>query len=181
MENPMAQKISKIYHLLWPHKLFTVTNEDTTAFFRRYSPLSNHYSCNFEVNGEIFTSMEKYLMTQKAKLFGDVQTLDQMRKVDDPVTLKHLGKSVKNFSAPTWNKEIDNFLTTGLYCKFFQNSDLCDILKATGNTILAEANPNDRKFGVGLPLFSKDIWDRSKWRGENKLGITLMRMRDALQ
>ena len=162
-------------------KLFTVTNKDTTAFFRCYSPLFNQYSCNFEVNGEIFTSMEKYLMTQKAKLFGDVQTLDQMRKVDDPVTLKHLGKSVKNFSAPTWNKEIDNILTTGLYCKFSQNSNLCDVLKATGNTTLAEVNPNDRKFGVGLPLFSKDIWDRSKWHGENKLGIALMQMRDAVK
>ena len=65
-------------------KLFTITNEGITVFFRCYRSLSNHDCCNFEVNGKIFTSMEKYLMVQKAKLFNDIQTLEKMRKEDDP-------------------------------------------------------------------------------------------------
>ena len=137
--------------------LFTITNEGITAFFRCYSPLSNHYGCNFEVNGEIFTSMEKYLMVQKAKLFNDIQTLERMRKEDDPVILKHLGKSVKSFNAVMWNKEIDTILTEGLNIKFTRNEDLCDFLKATGDNVLSEVNPMDKTFGVGLSLFIKDI------------------------
>ena len=49
-----------------------------------------------------------------------------------------------------------------------------------GKTVLVEANPNDKKFAVGKSLFSKDIWDSSKWNGENKLGKALMKIREAL-
>ena len=161
-------------------KLFTVNKKDITAFFRCYSPLSNHYRCKFEVNGESFSSMEKYIMMEKAQIFGDVHTLDQMRNEHDPVTLKRLGKTVKNFDVRIWNEAIDSILARGLHAKFTQNDGLCAFLRNTGNTELVEANPNDKKFAVGLSLFSKDIWDPSRWKGENKLGTALMRVRDAL-
>ena len=161
-------------------KLFTVTQDDTTAFFRCYSPLSNHYSCHFEVNGENYSSMEKFIMMQKAHLFGDDQSVEQMRMEDDPVALKRLGKTVKDFEPKKWNREIDNILATGLQAKFTQSDVLCDFLKNTGKTVLVEANPNDKKFAVGKSLFSKDIWDSSKWNGENKLGKALMKIREAL-
>ena len=162
-------------------KLFTLTNEDKTAFFRGYSPLSNHYECKFEVRGETYTSMEKYLMVQKAKLFKDVQILEQMKTEDDPVKLKHMGKTVKNFNSAAWIKEIDIILYDGLYSKFSQNKDLGNFLKNTGKTVLAEANPHDRVFSVGLSLFSKDIWNTENWCGKNKLGNTLMKVRDMLK
>ena len=120
-------------------------------------------------------------MMEKAQLFGDEQLLDQMRKEDDPVALKRLGKTVKNFDAKRWNEEIDNILAAGLQAKFTQNDGLCDFLRKTGDTVLVEANPNDNKFAVGLSLFSKDIWDPSRWNGENKLGTALMRVRDMLK
>ena len=160
-------------------KLFTINKKDITAFFRCYSPLSNHHRCKFEVNGELFSSMEKF-MVEKAHLFGDAHALDQTRREDDPVKLKTLGNTIQNFDAKAWNEEIDNILARGLQAKFTQNDDLCDFLRNTGNTKLVEANPNDKKFAVGLSLFSKDIWDPSRWNGENKLGIALMRVRDSL-
>ena len=161
-------------------KLFTVTNRGITAFFRSFSPLSNHYRSNFEVKGQKYTSMEKYLMTQKAQLFGDNEALEQMKKEDDPVTLKKLGKAVKNFSASTWISNADQFLMEGLQAKFSQNKDLGCFLKATGKATLAEANPHDRIFAIGQPLFKKDVWDKNTWIGENKLGKALMNVRDNL-
>ena len=162
-------------------KLFTVTKEGITAFFRSYSPLSNHYKCSFQVGGETYTSMEKYLMIQKAKLFEDSQMLEQMKTEDDPVKLKHLGKMVKNFNSSTWMKEVDNILADGLYSKFSQNKDLSDFLRDTGSNVLAEANPNDKAFSVGLSLFTKDIWNMDNWCGKNKLGKALMKTRGTLE
>ena len=109
---------------LFTDKLFTVNKKNITAFFRCYSPLSNHYRCKFEVNGESFSSMEKYIMIEKAWLFGDANTLDQMRKENDPVALKRLGKTVKNFPVKMWNEAIDSILARGLYAKFAQNDGL---------------------------------------------------------
>ena len=120
-------------------------------------------------------------MTQKAKLFKDTEMLQQMQTEDDPVKLKHLGKMVKNFSSVTWMKEVDKILYDGLHSKFSQNKHLHDFLKDTGNTVLAEANPNDKIFAIGLPLFTKDTWNTEKWCGKNKLGKALMKVRDNLE
>ena len=40
--------------------LFTPTKNGITAFFSKYSPLSNFYPCKFEINGASFDTMERY-------------------------------------------------------------------------------------------------------------------------
>ena len=109
-------------------------------------------------------------MIQKARLFGDSDTLKKMESEDDPVALKHLGKTIKDFSASIWKENIDGLLAKGLSAKFTQNEDLSMALKDTCTTILVEANPNDKIFGVGQSLFGKNIWDKQTWCGENKMG-----------
>ena len=53
---------------LKPEHLFTTTQHGITAFFTKNSPLSNHYSCKMQVNGEVYCCMEQYLMSSKAEL-----------------------------------------------------------------------------------------------------------------
>ena len=63
-----------------------------TAFFSRYSKLSNHYPCEFTCNGLSYSSVEQCLMHNKAKLFGDHQTATAIMKSCDPADAKALGK-----------------------------------------------------------------------------------------
>ena len=51
--------------------LCTKENNDTTAFFQKGSPFSNHHQCNFVVDGERFNCVQQYLMAAKAELFGN--------------------------------------------------------------------------------------------------------------
>ena len=59
------------------------------------------------------------------------------------------------------------------YLKFAQNPMLLDHLLSTGEKTIIEAS-NDVKWGVGVHLSRKNVFDSSKWNGENRLGHILM-------
>jgi ribA/ribD-fused uncharacterized protein len=55
---------------------------------------------------------------------------------------------------------------------------MASLLKGTGNAMLVEAAPGDSNWGIG---FSEDAApDNKKSWGKNRLGMTLMKVRDAL-
>ena len=73
-----------------------------------------------------------------------------------------------------WNNRTKH---RSMEAKFLQNTDLKQVLMDTGERTLGEANPSDTMFGIGLSLRSNEAMDRSKWRGVNLLGQTLMDIR----
>ena len=161
--------------------LFNVSRNGITGFFRSYSKLSNHFKCTFNVRDVAYTSMEQFLMYEKARVFNDQEKLYEIQKENNPVLIKQRGKEVKNFKQDVWESEIETILITGLTAKFLQNEELLCFLKATGQTLLAEANPHDRLFGVGLSLYDKGLWNQDDWKGKNQLGMALMKVRDMLK
>ena len=60
-----------------------------------------------------------------------------------------------------------------------KNERLRAALLATGDTILVEASPYDRIWGIGRGESDPLIADESAWRGLNLLGVALMKVRDA--
>ena len=161
-------------------RLFTKTQNNVTAFFRSYSRFSNHFKCNFVVNGVLYSSMEQYIMAEKARLFGDTQTLDKIMDTHEPEVIKRYGHNIKNFKRSDWMCEIEAVLTKGLTAKFGQNEDLRELLKSTGTNTLAEANPNDKVDGIGLSLQDSRVFNKKEWPGQNRLGKALMIVRDSL-
>ena len=49
---------------------------------------------------------------------------------------------------------------------------------STKNTILVEASPYDKIWGVGLGVDDPLILDNKNWKGENLLGFILTNVRD---
>jgi ribA/ribD-fused uncharacterized protein len=65
--------------------------------------------------------------------------------------------------------------------KYSSNDHLKTVLLETGDKIIVEASPYDRIWGVGLGENDPKILDQSKWRGQNKLGQVLMKVREKLR
>ena len=71
-------------------------------------------------------------------------------------------------------------MKSGLKAKFEQNITLRESLKATDDSVIMEANPADTYWGAGLSLNNQDIWDLTKWKGQNKLGKLLSEVREEI-
>lgn len=142
--------------------------------------LSNWYPSRFCVEGITFTSMEQYMMYQKAVCFHDAEIADQILGTDDVAQIKALGRLVKGYNDNHWNGVRQIIVYEGLYAKFSQNKDLKRQLLATGSSFLAECAVKDRIWGIGLSMHDPDRLDRSKWNGQNLLGYALMMVRKKL-
>jgi ribA/ribD-fused uncharacterized protein len=152
-----------------------------TFFWRNRSPFSNWYPSVFTHNGVTYTRGEQYMMHMKALMFGDLEIAARIMETDDPAVHKALGRQVKGYVDAVWAAKRVDIMVEGLTSKFSQNSRLKETLLATGDTEIVEASPVDRIWGIGLEESDPRALDKSKWLGQNLLGITLMRVRDELR
>ena len=146
-----------------------------------YGYMSNWYPSKFTLNGIEYTSMEQYMMHQKAMVFKDAQTAQEILKTSDVARIKQLGRGVKNYDDHIWNGVRQIVVYEGLLAKFSQNPDLKAQLLATGSAILAEFAGKDVIWGIGMNTHDQDRYDRTKWRGTNLLGYSLMMVREKLR
>jgi len=124
---------------------------------------------------------EKAIMETKAALMGDLEILREIDKVDDPKSCKALGRGVRNFDDELWKRHLEQTAFEVVRQKFESQKGLRDLLLSTGNSILAEAAPNDCIWGIGLRLTDSRVKDPSQWCGRNILGTALMQTRDHLR
>ena len=143
-----------------------------------YGYLSNWYRSDFEKDGIRFSSMEQYMMYQKALCFRDEKIAAEVLKTDDVGRIKELGRQVSNYDESRWNGKRQILVYEGLLAKFEQNEDLKAQLKSTGDAILAECAVKDRIWGIGLSMKDPDRLDVKKWHGTNLLGYALMIVRE---
>jgi ribA/ribD-fused uncharacterized protein len=135
---------------------------------------------NFTVNEIVYSCTEQYMMAEKARLFGDTDTEAEIMSATKPNDFKRLGRKVKNFDQTTWEKSAFNIVVEGNIAKFQQNPELLAILLATGNSILVEASPYDKIWGIGMKSSDKRATTPTQWLGDNLLGQALMKVRDRL-
>lgn len=145
-----------------------------------YGFLSNWYLSKFEVSGVVYSSMEQYMMYQKAICFHDEIVAGQILETDDVSIIKQLGRSVSGYDDTTWNGVRQIVVYEGLKAKFLQNEELRNLLKKTGDAILAECAVKDRIWGIGLSMTDLSRFDKNKWKGQNLLGYSLMMVRDSI-
>ena len=142
--------------------------------------LSNWYLSEFSADGEKFSSMEQFMMYQKAKYFKDEEVARQILATEDAAQIKKLGRQVSGYNENYWNGIRQIVVYKGLRAKFTQNQELKERLKDTGDALLVECAVKDKIWGVGLSMKDPDRFERETWRGENLLGYTLMMVREEL-
>ena len=165
---------------LLPAYVFTPRAMGVTAFFSKSSPLSNHYPAPFIFEERKFHSSEQCFMFQKATYLKirKLQTEYCSQKLQS--RQRRIDKRITNFNNKLWHSVAEECMFKAVLSKFSQNEDLADFLRATGNTELVEANPSDTFWGAGMALRDKNIFCKEMWRGKNRAGMVISRMRSHL-
>ena len=142
--------------------------------------LSNWYLSKFEVSGVVYSSMEQYMMYQKAICFHDEIVAGQILEPDNVSEIKQFGRIVSGYDDTTWNGIRQIIVYEGLKAKFSQNEELQNLLKQTGDAILVECAVKDRIWGIGLSMTDPSRFNKDKWKGQNLLGYSLMMVRKSI-
>lgn len=146
--------------------------------------LSNWYRLStpfVDSEGRQFPTNEHYMMYRKAVLFNDVEIADEILSVDTPAEAKNLGRQVRNFVDSTWLLNALSIVIDGCALKFNHCPHARSVLLATGDKILVEAAPRDRRWGIGMGKSNEKRLDPNTWRGQNLLGEALMTARDQIR
>lgn len=145
-----------------------------------YGCFSNWYPSPFEYAGTKYSSSEQFMMFQKVMMFGQYVLGQKILETDDPKEQKHLGRThFPEFNAEVWDRNCYTIVKRGILAKFQQNEDIKQVLLDTGNSVLVEASPLDRIWGVGIGV--KKAADVRTWQGRNLLGRALMEVREDLK
>lgn len=152
-----------------------------TFFWKNRSPFSNWYPSIFTYGGQTFSCGEQFMMWAKAFTFHDLETVDKIMKTSSHKEHQELGRQVKEYDDEIWADMRYQVMVLGLYAKFSQNERLKELLLATGDTIIAEASPSDKIWGIGLVADDPLAQDMKNWKGQNLLGKVLMEVREKLK
>ena len=150
--------------------------------YDKYGCFSNWYQAGFDYAGRHYANSEQFMMYQKVMMFGKCEIAEKIMKTGDPGKCKKLaGQKFPEFDSTIWEKTCYTAVKRGVKAKFAQNEDILEILLGTGNAILAECSPYDKKWGIGINLNNSDCRVIAKWRGKNLLGRILMEVREELR
>jgi ribA/ribD-fused uncharacterized protein len=141
---------------------------------------SQWWPAPFKTDGGRYPTAEHYMMAEKARLFGDLEMLERIRRTDDPAEAKKLGRKVRGFDAERWDAVAFERVVSGNLAKFGQNRPLKSYLLATGDKVLVEASPLDRIWGIGIAAGDPRAANPAEWQGKNLLGFALMAVRAEL-
>jgi len=146
-----------------------------------HGPLSNWYMEDFVYDGVTYNCGEQLMMATKAKLFKDEAMLAEIMACTTPRKQKSLGRLVANFDAEVWMKHSEDLLFPGLLAKFTTSPTCQQAILSTQDLLIVEASPYDQVWGIGLSKDAAEARDRKKWKGLNKLGNLLTKIRDQLK
>jgi len=144
-------------------------------------PLSQWAKSNFVIDGVMYVTAEQYMMAQKALLFKDYSSYNDIMLTTSPLHQKRIGRSVKDFNKEVWESVAKDIVYRANYAKFTQNVGLYDYLMSTNDKVLVEASPDDKIWGIGLFETDPRALDRNQWLGTNWLGEILTNVREDIK
>lgn len=142
--------------------------------------LSQWWPSPFSVEDINFPTAEHYMMSEKARLFGDEDTFRRILSTTDPRRAKSFGRRVHDFDDRIWVELRYDIVVRANLHKFRQNPVLRAYLCRTAGRVLVEASPVDTVWGIGRDARDTRATVPSEWRGTNLLGFALMDVRSTL-
>ena len=144
------------------------------------SCFSQRYPARFEVDGAAYPSAEHFMMAEKARLFDDERTLEQVLVAPTPNDAKSLGRRVAGDDDGRSAASRFDAVVRGNAAKLTQSAKLRAFLVGTRPAVLVEASPVDSIWGIGMAADDPRAGDPRQWQGLNLPGFALMVVRDRL-
>jgi ribA/ribD-fused uncharacterized protein len=152
---------------------------DDGVYFKSGYP-SQWFESYFIIDDVKYNCCEQYMMAQKAEVFGDYEAKAKIMLSSEPKEQKLLGRGVKNFDENQWNNIADEVVYRANLAKFSQNPELKQKLLETGDKIFVECSPYDKIWGNGLNITDTLSTPAENWKGTNRLGKAIMKVRKTL-
>ena len=146
----------------------------------------NRHQCDIDlisIENQEFFCAEQFMMMGKVLLFNPVNRLDYLKNCTTASKCKVYGRSktkISGYDDTVWENLNLIWVTIGNYLKFTQSVELKKHIIASGEAVLVEGSKNDKIWGVGLEPTNPLIHNPGKWKGQNKLGQSLMTTRDLI-
>ncbi len=132
-----------------------------------YGCFSNFSAHPFALDDAWWPTSEHYFQAQK---FAGAPRCDQIRQAQSPTIAARMGRSRQHPLRHDWEQVKDQIMLQAVLKKFETHPDIRAILLGTGDQTIVESAPNDYYWGCG-----------ANGTGKNKLGLTLMHVRDILR
>jgi len=142
---------------------------------------SQWYEYPFEENNIQYLTAEHYMMHKKALLFNDSMAAKKVLNAKTAAIAKKIGREIINFSEDEWLAHRFDIVVNANLAKFTSKTELKEFLINTCDTILVEASPVDKIWGIGMASDNPYVGTPTKWKGLNLLGYALMEVRDQLK
>jgi len=133
----------------------------------QYAAFSNFAAAPFQLDGELWPTVEHYFQAQK---FEDAGYREQIRQAATPGKAKSLGRTRELPIRADWNDVKESLMLNALRAKFSTHAELQDLLLSTGDELLIEKSARDYFWGCGH-------WGT----GKNRLGNLLAQVRAELR
>jgi hypothetical protein len=153
----------------------TVSNGETTLFYTRFSPLSNHCPTAFVEDETMYRHSEQYYFTERCRIFGDDKQMKKVLAAKDPKDCQRFGRQAKNINGINWSEKEEEVMLKVCLAKFRGNNIAKQALMRTGNQGLGEASKSTH-WGTGLYSDHPDAHNKDKW-SNNLLGNILVKVR----
>ena len=166
---------------------FYSKNSEVFPFFSNFY---SHQPFNFTIpewcgimrgNTEQIEFAEKAIMLCKASLMKDIPSYKKIKKTNDPLEAKKLGRKVSPWNQELWDRFVCYIALEVTKSKFSQNEEFKNGLLSTENYLIVEASPLDKIWGIGMGINNPNIDKPSEWNGSNLLGWALMCARDEMK
>lgn len=178
--------ITPKYVLFWGHTnadLKRINESCFSQWFPSNIPIAPEQFPGFQIPDGITSvpTAEHFMMAKKCHVHNDLAGFMGIFKTKDPLEVKKIGRSIKNYDDRKWSQVRYMCVVEGNINKFKNNPALKEFLLSTGDKILVEASPFDKVWGIGLGPDDPDARDETKWKGQNLLGKALMEVREILR
>ncbi len=159
---------------------------DTFTFFWG-GCFSNWHKHDFIHDAITFNCAEQALMYKKAMLFGDTVVAEKILKTKNPQEQKNLGRQVKGLNSlkweasdiAHWEANCDEIMYRILFDKFKVPVLRTELLRHP-DTYFVEASPKDKIWGIGMSEDDVGVEDPANWKGTNKLGAALNKVKEVV-
>lgn len=153
-----------------------VKHEKMVAYYGPNDWLSSFYRCAMKITvlkgRDPFTvvSAEHAFHMCKAAYFRDYAMINRIANARTPHEALQLGRRVSGFDEVRWNEKRKDAMKYVMRAKLNSNKKLYAAALSLKGHILVEASPRNRVWGIGLSKDNPDVFNPSRWYGDNLHG-----------